>query len=329
MTGTILLCLCLAATPSAVAAVPPGASRPGQAPLPEARPVPRMQVIPLPEHQAAILRDGRELTRYHFGPALRRPFLYPVVGPSGRSLTRMGHPRDPEGHSHHNSVWVAHNDVGGESFWDDRGPGRIVHRRILRYADGDDEAAIVAENDWVGRGERVLLRERRGIAFRPRPEGQWLLILDLHLEAAQGPVTLGATPFGPLGVRMAKTIGVADGGGRIRNSEGNRNETGPDGAFRKRARWVDYSGPITPDAAEGISLLDHPSNPNHPAPFHVRADGWMGASPTLTGPITIAPGRPLRLRYGLFVHAGVPTPEAIDGLWAEFAGTKLEDLPAK
>jgi Methane oxygenase PmoA len=328
-TAAIMFRLCLAAATPAAGDDPAGARRPDRVNLPDAKPVPRMQVIPLPDHQAAILRDGRELTRYHFGPTLRRPFLYPVVGPSGRSLTRMGHPHDPESHSHHNSVWVAHNDVGGESFWDDRSPGRIVHRRIQRYADGDDEASIVAENAWVGRDDRVLLRERRGIAVRPLPEGQWLLLLDLHLEAASGPVTLGATPFGPIGVRMAKTIGGDDGGGLIRNSEGNVNETGPNGAFRRRARWVDYSGPITSDAAEGITLLDHPSNPHHPVPFHVRTDGWMGASLTLTDPITIAPGRPLWLRYGLFVHAGVPSPEVINALWAEFARTTLEDLPTK
>src|SRR4051794_39171571 len=169
--------------------------------LPDARPIPRMQVIPLPDAQASIRCDGEELTRYHFGPTLRRPFLYPIVGPSGRSLTRMGHPHDPESHSHHNSVWVAHHDVAGVSFWEDRGPGRIAHRRIVRYADGDDEASIVAENAWVAVGEPVpLLREIRKIAVRPLPEGQWLLLLDVHLEAAQGPVTLGATPFGPIGV---------------------------------------------------------------------------------------------------------------------------------
>ncbi len=108
-------------------------------------------------------------------------------------------------------------------------------------------------------------------------------------------MTLGATPFGMVGVRMAKTIGVNDGGGLIRNSEGNVNEQGPNGVFRKKARWVDYSGPITDSAAEGITLFDHPSNPNHPSHFHVRNDGWMGASLTLEKPITITPGEPLRL----------------------------------
>ena len=78
---------------------------------------------------------------------------------------------------------------------------------------------------------------------------------------------------GLLGVRMAKSIGVADGGGRILNSEGGVNEVG---CFRKAARWVDYSGPVTADVDEGINLLDHPQNLHHPVEFHVRNDGWMG-----------------------------------------------------
>jgi hypothetical protein len=288
-----------------------------------------MQVIPLPDAQASIRCDGEELTRDHFGPTLRRPFLYPVAGPSGRSLTRMGHPHDPEGHSHHNSVWAAHESVNGESFWSDRGSGRVVHRRIVRYDDRDDEASIVAMNAWVGKGDATVMNERRGIVIRPLADREWLMILDLQFEATKQPVTLGKTPFGMVGVRMAKTIGVNDGGGLIRNSEGNKGEQGPDGVFQKRARWVDYSGPITRDAAEGITLLDHPANPDHPAHFHVRDDGWMGASLTFEEPITIEPGRLLRLRYGLYVHAGVPQVTALDARWAEFARSVVADLPTK
>ncbi len=300
-----------------------------QVELPHARPVPRMQVIPLPGDQASIRRDGVELTRYHFGPSLRRPFLFPVVGPSGRSLTRMGHPHDPVTHSHHNSAWVAHDDVDGDSFWDDRGAGRVVHRRVVRYDDGDDAASIFTTNAWVGKGDRVRLIERRGMTVRPMADGHWLLVLDLQFEADKEPTTLGKTPFGMVGVRMARTIGVKDGGGRIRNSAGNVDEQGPDGAFRKRARWVDYSGPITRDAAEGIALFDHPANPGHPAAFHVRDDGWMGPSLTLDGPIVVRPGRPLRLRYGLLVHGGVPRAETIEKYWEEFARSAIEELPSR
>ena len=297
---------------------------PAQVELPAARPVPAMQVLPLPGGQASVERDGREISRYWFDAELRRPFLFPLIGPSGKSLTRMGHPRDPNGHSHHNSVWVTHHDVGGVAFWNDAASskGRIVHRRVVRYEDADDEALIEVVNAWQDEAGKVLLEEQRAMRFRPLERGQWLLVLDLTFTAPQAPVTLGKTNFGMLGVRMAKTIGVHDGGGTIRNSQGGVNEAG---VHEKAARWCDYSGPITREAREGITLLDHPTNPNHPTVFHVRDDGWMGAALTFAGPRTIEPGTPLALRYGLWIHAGVPMAERIDEQFAEFA--KIGPVP--
>jgi hypothetical protein len=314
----------LLAISGAAAPTAPPADRPAP------KPVPLTQVVPQPYEQVSFQRDGRELARYHFGPGLRRPFVFPVVGPAGRSLTRMGHPQDPESHSHHNSVWVSHHDVNGVSFWDDRGKGRIVHRRVEKFDDADDAAAVTAVNEWVDEGDdgtagagKVILEEHRRTEIRPLEGGEWLLVMDLRLKPkGDQPVTLGKTPFGVVGVRMAKTIGTNDGGGEIRNSEGQVNE--PE-VFWKKARWVDYSGPIARDVTEGITLMDHPSNPNHPTVFHVRGDGWMGASLTFDGPRAIEPGKPLTLRYGLYVHAGKPGLEQLEARWKEFAKTE----PAK
>ena len=284
-------------------------------------PVPAVQVIPLPYDQASFQHLGRELTRAHFGLELKRPFLYPLVGPSGRSHTRMGHPHDPFGHSHHNSVWIAHTDVDGVSFWEDRTPPRIVCQRVEQYEDGEDEAWMLATHAWMDGLGRTVLAERRRIEVRVMDRGEWLLVIDLQLTAPRDrPVKLGQTPFGMIGVRMAKSIGVHDGGGRILNSQGHRNEAQ---AFRKPARWVDYSGPITAEASGGVALLDHPVNPGHPTPFHLRDDGWMGASLTLRGPLVIEPRKPLRLRYGLWVHSGVPRPDDVDAVWKAFVAQPL------
>src|SRR4051812_20726936 len=86
----------------------------------EPKPVPRVQALPLPHDEVSFQREGVELARYCFGSDQRRPFVYPVNGPSGRSLTRMGHPHDPETHSHHNSVWISHESVDGVNFWGDK-----------------------------------------------------------------------------------------------------------------------------------------------------------------------------------------------------------------
>jgi hypothetical protein len=53
--------------------------------------------------------------------------------------------------------------------------------------------------------------------------------------------------------------------------------------------------------------------------FHVRDDGWMGAAFNFAEPYTIQPGQPLKLRYGLWVHGGVPTAAMIDEQFAAFA----------
>jgi hypothetical protein len=278
-------------------------------------PVPSMQAIPLPNHEISFQREGEEIARYHFGPDLRRPFVFPVIGPSGRSLTRMGHPHDPESHSHHNSIWVSHNAVNDVSFWDDRAKGKIVHRRILRFEDGMEAAAVVSENAWTA-SNQVLLVERRVTRAEMLADKEWFLTVDLELQPALREVTLGKTPFGLIGVRMAKTIGVNDGGGRILNSEGAVNEAG---VFWKKARWVDYSGAITAKANEGITLMDHPSNPNHPTTFHVRNDGWMGASLTFDGPLTISTNQPLKLKYGLYIHGQVPSTNQIWRLFQKFS----------
>jgi hypothetical protein len=283
---------------------------------PEAKPVPRLQVVPVAYEQASFQREGVEITRYHFAAGLHRPFLFPVIGPAGRSLTRMGHPHDPESHSHHNSVWMSHNDVGGVDFRSDRGGGTVRHKRIVKYEDEGEKSYLVAENEWVDKDGKVLLNETRTVSVVLLDGKEWLLIIDLTFTAKDKPVTLGKTPFGFLGVRMAKTLGVNDGGGRIRNSEGGVNEKE---VLWKQARWVDYSGAIENGRVEGITLFDHPGNPNHPSYFHVRNDGWMGASLTFEGPRDISPDKPLHLRYGLYIHSDMkPLPE-IARQWKRFA----------
>jgi hypothetical protein len=302
---------------------------PADAPLTSAKPVPAAQAIPLPHHEVSFQRNGFELARLHCEPDGFRPFVFPVIGPAGRSLTRMGHPHDPVTHSHHNSVWISHHDVNGVSFWDDRGKGRILVEHVEEFEDGNDEAAVLTVAQWRADGV-PLLNERRRTAMQLLPNDEWLLVIDLQLApTGTNDVTLGKTPFGLLGVRMAKTIGVHDGGGTIRNSEGDVNEKG---VLGKAARWVDYAGPITATAREGITLMDHPSNPNHPAVFHVRDDGWMCASLTFHAARVIKTGAPLRVRYALYVHAGVPPVADLQQRWERFAAlppARLEPAPKR
>ena len=105
--------------------------------------LPRCQIVPLPDHQAAFQIDGAERVRWHFGPQYPRPFFFPLLGPSRQPLTRMGHPGAPD-HDHHRSIWFAHYKVLGIDFWSDRTTARIEQKHWLAYEDGPMEAALAA-----------------------------------------------------------------------------------------------------------------------------------------------------------------------------------------
>jgi hypothetical protein len=292
---------------------------------PARRVPPRVQARPEPRHGVSFVVDDKLLLGLDGGAGMRRPFLYPVLGPTGVPLTRMGHPHDPVSHSHHNSVWIAHADVGGTTFWADDG-GTIEVARITRLEDGDDRAAVELEAAWRAGDAGVLLRERRRVSLVPLAADLWRIDVETELRAADAPVPLGATAFGMLAVRVARSIGVKDGGGRIVNSEGSVNEAG---CFRKPARWVDYTGPVTATVDEGITLMDHPDNLHHPVEFHVRDDGWMGAATTFRGGHTIEPAAPLRLRHGLLVHGAATDAAAIEREWKRFAAVPFQPFAEK
>jgi hypothetical protein len=296
-----------------------------QSPMPDAKPIARMQAIPLPDDQISFQRDEKELARYHFSPTLRRPFIYPVIGPSGRTLTRMGHPGDPYTHSHHNSIWISHSNVNGVDFFSDhnrRNPGRIIWERTEDLEDGDEHASALSVANWTAQDGRVLLRDTRVVLVTTLPNGEWMLIVDLSLRAENDDVTFGGgDSFGLFSVRVVKQLAAYFGGGRIRNSEGAEGEPA---IFRKPARWVDYSGMVAAGIPEGITLFDHPMNPNYPARFHVREDGWMSALLAKEKPVVVPRGETLHLRYGAYIHAGVPAIEQLNERFTQFVATPIK-----
>jgi hypothetical protein len=279
---------------------------------------PRCQVLPLADHQASFQLDGRERLRWHFGPSYPRPFFYPLLGPSGTSLTRMGHPGAPD-HDHHRSIWFAHARVLGIDFWSDRTAARIRQKQWLCYQDSDAEAAMAVLLGWYdGHDPKELLEQELIVAVRPGPEGETFVELQAIFKPAAESLEFGQTNFGFLAVRVAKSLSAHFGGGAITSSEG---AVGEPAIFGKPARWMDYSGPVPSGETEGITYFDHPTNPGHPVSWHVRADGWMGASVGMNGAVTTTRKAPLRLRYLLHAHRGPIRAERAEKLFRDFAAS--------
>jgi hypothetical protein len=282
--------------------------------------VPRVQVVPQADDVVSFQSAGQEKLRWNAAPRYARPFLFPVLGPAGRSLTRMGHPAAPD-HDHHRSLWWGHQSVGGVNFWEERGGSQQVRQEAwVHYQDGDAWAGIVVRLGWFD-AHRVRLMQQELIAvYEPLSNGESWLELQTSFTPALDKLTLGRTNFGFLGLRVAASVSAHYGGGRLANSEGGRGEKA---IFGKAARWMDYSGPITADAWEGITWFDHPGNPRHPTSWHVRDDGWMSAAFCLRDAYDLLKGQPLRLRYGFHVHG-----QDLQAKRAEEQGKRFAAAPA-
>jgi Methane oxygenase PmoA len=279
---------------------------------------PRVQAIP-GIGRASLCTDGVERAGYEFGQGGTRPYIYPLIGASGSALTRLGHP-DPIGHEHHKSVWFGHESVAGINFWEDQPATDIAirHRCVRLYHDGHDWGGLVADLDWWAHG-RSYLHHELILVIEPARDGGFVLDLQSRLDSSgKEPLVLGKTNFGFLGVRVAKTMSEQFGGGRVMNAQGSRGEPAVMGT---PSNWVDYSGPSAPNKIEGICFMDHPSNPGHPVHWHVRADGWMGASLTRQAGYGIARDHALLLRYRLLVHSGQASQRDLSRAWDTFAAT--------
>ena len=290
---------------------------------------PRCQVLPLTDHQVAISVDGTERLRWHSGPNYPRPFFYPLNGSSGISLTRMGHP-GASNHDHHRSIWFAHAKLLGIDFWSDNTVARIRQKHWLVYEDGDDRAVLATQLGWYDGHDPAELIEQTVIAIvRPLDGGETLLELQSIFIPKAESLEVEQSNFGFLAVRVAKSISEHFGDGHLTNSEGlvgEKDENGQTNIFGKAARWMDYSGSIKDGVTEGITYFDHPANPRYPTKWHVRQDGWMGASFCMDGPFVLTRKQPLRLRYLLHAHGGAIDADRANSIAAQFASWPQYDV---
>lgn len=269
----------------------------------------RCEILPLPHDQVSMQIDGIEKLRWHFAVDSPRPYFYPFNGPSGVSLTRMGHP-GAQNHDHHRSIWFAHATVEGQNYWGDNTKTRIRQKHWYRYQDGDHEAIMASHLGWFDENGDEVLQQDVVAALLPLQNGEHALELQLNFRPGPGreSVTMNKSNFGVLAVRVSRSISGYFGGGLLSNSEG---ETTEKQIFGKPARWMDYSGNITvgkgparSQTPEGITYFGHPQNPRYPSAWHVRQDGWMGSSLCMHDDLIISTEQPLKLRYLLHAHSG-------------------------
>ena len=198
--------------------------------------------------------NGELFTTYHHAANHNKLFLYPVIGPTGKGMTR-GYPMvsdipgEKHDHPHHKSIHVAHGDVNGVDLWSELDAhGYQRHDSFLpafgagtAFVSGPVCGAFRSRSYWVSRSEeRVVAEEKRVVAYAPAPDAR-ILDIAVTFHATEGPVRFGDTKEGAmLSVRVASSMD-ADADGTIENAYGGRGETE---CFGKRAQWMDYAGPV-------------------------------------------------------------------------------------
>lgn len=291
----------------------------------------RCELVPLPGHQVSFRVDGKEKTRWHFGSQYTRPFFYPLNGPAGETLTRIGHP-GASNHDHHRSVWFAHHKVLGIDFWSENTEAFIQQKMWFEYRDGNDACSMAVQLDWHdGHDPQPLLEQEMIATLRPLDNDEWTLDLQSTFRPKSAEIEFQETYFGFLAVRVAKSVSAHFGGGQITGANGS---VGEEQLFGLPNRWMDYSGPVAVRGEsgervtqiDGITYFDHPQNHNYPAKWHVRADGWMGASACRESGIVSTRMEPLRLRYLLHIHSGEVIPEVAEELAAQWAQLPMQGI---
>lgn len=279
------------------------------------------------EGGVVVSTRGYLVTRYDYasGP---KPFCYPVIGPTGKPVTRSypmeevaGESRD---HRHQRSFWFTFGDVNGHDFWTESdNAGRIVHRGFEALEGGPAMGRIRARNDWIAStGEKICEDVRELRVYNVR-RGR-LMDFEITIRATEGPVKFGDTKEGMMGLRVASSMEVKRGQGRIENSQGQTNND----AWGKQAEWCDYSGPVDGKTV-GIAVFDHPDNFRHPTYWHVRDYGLFAANPfglhdflgkpEPIGAHTIAKGDALTFKYRIYIHEGDAKQGDVAGVYREYA----------
>ena len=165
---------------------------------------------------------------------LSRPNFYPVYSPSGRQATTASAYR----FNHHKSIFIGHANMNGVNFFHDNNPTRNNLGDIrLVEAEGETDgrrAVIRSRNLWTSKAGAEMLSERRDMVWTP-DEQAYALDISSALVSEGGEVVFGKDTHSYIGIRVADTMDVED-GGRAVNSKRRRERRGRHEQIRRLGR---------------------------------------------------------------------------------------------
>lgn len=299
----------------------------------------------------AILIDGELFTKYVTNDAkTNKPYFYPVIGPTGKEMTRAYPMKDVPGekqdHPHHRSLWFGHQFINDFDTWHEeltlierakgdaaklaelkKSLGATEHRAVLEASSANGRAVLRVASDYVDASGNRMAEDLRTFTFSVADDGTRVVDAELVFTGVADQVTFSDAKDAGLSIRVAHSMSVeAKEGGRIVTSTGDEDEK----AWGKRAAWCDFNGPVDGKGGEilGIAILNHPSSLRHPTPWHARAYGLFTANPfglksvageKEEGPVVLKKGESFTMRHRILFHKGDEKVGKIAEKWERYS----------
>lgn len=248
-----------------------------------------------------------------------KPYVKQLFSPSGANVLLDA----PADHLHHHGLMfaIAVDDV---DFWAET-PGCGKQVLVIEEKEAGTEypelsKALDRRLKWVKDDQTVLLQERRTL-WIAKLEGvnattiAWRTQLSLP-EGKESAKLTGSHYFG-LGMRFVESM---DRVATFMNSEGAEGEIVRGEERNTPARWCACTGPIDGKPVT-VAIFDAPTNPRHPAVWFTMPVTFAYMSATLNlhkEPMTMLPGTPIDLMYGVLVWDGAVSKEDIESAYQKW-----------
>jgi len=282
----------------------------------------RQTTVP-PETVSEYPLPSELLWEYQRAPNPRKSYVRYWTTPSGLNILRDA----PADHLHHHGLMFAIG-VDDVDFWAEdnlsghqREAGGFQSGTKVLSRDGQNlrMAWVTQQLEWRNSDlSEVLLLENRQVMWaeigpREGRPGVRLVLWksELSLPAAKETARLWGRPYFGLGMRFIEEM---DKTGQFINALGTEGINETNGA---RSPWTAYrvkvgNHPVT------VAMMDHLSNPRHPATWFTMVEPFAYLSATLglhTEPILLRSGEKITLIYGVAAWDRWVGPEEINSLY--------------
>jgi hypothetical protein len=270
-----------------------------------------------------LTENGKPVLVFNYGLQLREgidekyrraDYFHPIYDLDGVVLTDDF----PKDHLHHRGLFWAWPEVtvGGQIFdpWACVGIQQRFRRWLARETTAES-ALLSMENGWF-LGDRAVVRETVEARIFRSERGGRAMDVAVTLEAEKDPVLLRGRSeakkgYGGFTLRMAPRRDAS-----MFTSAGHLTEDG----VQVKSPWADYSGKFgSGDAVSGVAIFDHPQNPVHPTTWLLRYYGAVNPTWPALETARLEPGKPLTLRYRLWIHRGDASAGKVAETWAAWA----------